>query len=218
MKKLILLAFVAFTFSCSSDDSTPPTTTIPPTTTEPTTVAFARGKMNNVPFDYTFNNVANDNFLHNSITGYSGLGDMRWYYYGGSFTKFDPPTFAPELMMAWDNVFTGNGGGNDGETEAFYETTNALPTNYITSEENENHVAGFSVQFKNEAGGMYSSIYGSQTGSTVVVQGSSQSTAGGLKRKTVWGTFSCKVYSQDSPSESISITDGTYKMILTEFN
>lgn len=218
MKKFIVLALVAFTFSCSSDDSastTPPITD--PIDTEPTGIAYVRGKMNNVTFDYSYNNSANDTFLHNSITGYSALDLDRWYYYGGSFTRFAPPIFKPEMSIAWDHVYFDQTGNSDTETQAFYTTVSNLPTNFLTEEQYENHVAGISVQFVNEQEQLYNTIYGNQSGSTVAVLGSSESMAGGLKRKTVWGTFTCKMYNEDDATDVIEITNGTFKMILTEY-
>ncbi|MBF6607404.1 MAG: hypothetical protein ITG00_01545 [Flavobacterium sp.] len=219
MKKLFLLAVVAFTFSCSSDDSpgtNPPI--VDPTDTEPTEIAFARGEMNGVAFDYTFNNAADDTFLHNSINGYSALDLDRWYYYGGMFMQLAPPNFTPEFSIAWDNVYFGQGGSSDGETEAFYESVSNLPTNYLTIAQDEEHLPGISVQFKNQQDVLYNSVYGSQTGSTVEILGSSESMAGGLKRKTVWGTISCKLYNSDNVADVIELTDGTFKMILTEYS
>ncbi len=218
MKKLFLFSVLALTFSCSSDDST--TTTPPinnPGDNEPTAIAYARGKMDNVTFDYTYNNSASDMYLHNSINGYSAMDLDRWYYYGGTFMKLTPPTFAPELSIAWDNIYFGQGGSIDGETEAFYTTVGQLPTNFLTATDQNNHIPGISVQFRDEQDVYYNTIYGSQAGSSVAILGSSESAAGGLKRKTVWGTISCKLYNSDDSGDMIQLTEGTFKMILTEF-
>ena len=213
MKKLFLLALPLLMLSCSSDsDSSGDGGS--------SGVAYIRGKIDETAFNYTFNNTIDDQYLYNAASGYSGEGFDRWYYYGGVLNRFNPPTFTPEFIIAWNNMYFGEGGDEAGETAAFYTTVGTLPTNYLTEAQDNAHTPGLDIQFKDADGNIYSSKGGSQAGSTFAVSGSSESTDGinGNKLKTVWGTFKCKLYNSDDLTDVIEITDGTYKIILSEFD
>jgi len=216
MKKLLLFACAALVFSCSSDDDSSNNNNNN-NNNPPTGVAFVRGKMDNVNFDYTFNNTATDTYLYNAMSGYSGLGSDRWYYYGGAIAAFNPPTFAPEFYISWNNMYFGAGGDEAGETAAFFNTVSALPSNFLTDTQDEAHMPGLEISFKAQDGTFYTSKVGSQGGSTLAVGGSTEATTSGQKLKTVWGTFSCKLYNTDDLTDVILVTDGTYKIILSEF-
>ncbi len=211
MKKLFLIAIAAMTFSCSSDDS--PSTNIAEDT--PIGYAFIRGKMNNFDFDYTVNNTATDVFVYNSMGGYSGQDLKKWYHYGGSLINFNPPSFAPELSIAWEHVFYSSGLGADMENEQFYNSVSNLPTAFLTDNQQGEHVPGISINFKDAQGKNYSTIYGNQIGSAVTINGSSETVVMGIKMKTVWGTFSCKMYNNDNLSDIKQITNGTFKLVLS---
>jgi hypothetical protein len=210
MKKIILIAFAAVLFSCSSDDSSNDDNNT-------SGVAFVKGKMDNVAFDYTFNNTANDTYLYNALSGFSGLGFDRWYYYGGSLTKFTPPTFAPAFYISWNNMFFGQNGDEAGESAAFFTTVGTLPSNFLTVAQDDAHNPGLDIAFEKEDGTYYSSKDGSQTGSALSVTNYTQNTTNGVKTMTVVGTFSCKLYNTDDPTDVIVVTDGSFKLILSEF-
>lgn len=210
MKKIILFAFAAVLFSCSSDDSSN-------NNNNTSGVAFVKGKMDNVAFDYTFNNTANDTYLYNALSGFSGLGFDRWYYYGGSLTKFTPPTFAPVFDIAWNNMYFGQNGDEAGESTAFYNTVGNLPSNFLTVAQDDAHNPGLDIAFESADGTYYSSKEGSQTGSALSVTNYTQGTSNGLKTMTVTGTFSCKLYNTNDVTDVIVVTDGKFKLILSEF-
>lgn len=214
MKKLLFIALAVLTFSCSSDDG-PDTNNPDP---QSNGYAYIRGKMNNVDFDYTVNNAAADTFIYSAVGGYSGLGFQKWYYYGGRLASFNPPNFAPELMIAWDNLHYYSGTGSDVEKQEFYNTVSNLPTNFLTYDQEDGYLPGITIQFKDAQGKYYNTIYGSQTGSTLVITGSSQEVVMGQKTKTVWGTFACKIYNSDNPTDMKQITNGSFRIILTPNN
>jgi hypothetical protein len=203
MKKLLLLALPLLMFACSSDSDSGPS--------ETAGVAFIKGKQDGVAFNYTFNNVASDNFLYNANSGFSGEGFDRWYYYGGSLVSFTPPDFTPTFYIVWNNMFFGASGNESGETAEFYNTVSELPTNYLTEAQDDAHMPGLDIQFDGPDDVVYSSRYGSQAGSTFAISGSSEGVDSitGLKTKTVWGTFSCKVYNSDNPAEGINVANST---------
>jgi hypothetical protein len=209
MKKLILFAFAAVLFSCSSDDSSNNNST--------SGVAYIRGKMDNVSFDYTFNNTASDTYLYNATTGFSGLGFDRWYYYGGSLSKFTPPTFTPAFYISWNNMYFGESGDEAGESAAFYNTVGDLPSNFLTAAQDDAHTPGIDISFEAEDGSYYSSKDGSQTGSALSVTNYTEGMSNGTKTMTVVGTFSCKLYNTEDTTDIIVVTNGTFKMILSEF-
>lgn len=210
MKKIILIALAAVLFSCSSDDSSN-------NDNNTSGVAFVKGKMDNVAFDYTFNNTANDTYLYNALSGFSGLGFDRWYYYGGNLTKFTPPTFAPVFYISWNNMFFGQNGDEAGESAAFFNTVGSLPSNFLTVAQDDAHNPGLDIAFEKEDGTYYSSKEGSQIGSSLSVTNYTQNTTNGSKTMTVVGTFSCKLYNTDNTSDVIVVTDGRFKLILSEF-
>ena len=214
MKKLILIALAVFTFSCSSDDDAPTNTPDP----QANGYAYMRGKMNNVDFDYTVNNTAADNYTYSGVGGFHGLGFQKWYHYGGMLSTFNPPNFAPQLIISWENLFYFSGTGYDLERDEFYNTLSNLPTNFLTDEQEDAHMPGLSVQFKDVQQKFYSTVNGPQNGSTLTVVGSSQEVVMGQKIKTVWGTFSCKMYAENNPADMKQITNGTYKIILAPNN
>ena len=139
MKKLLLLALSVALFSCSSDSDSSGGST--------SGVAYIGGKIDGTAFNYTFHNTIDDEYLYNAGTGFSGEGFDRWYYYGGSLSRFDPPVFEPEFFIGWNNLFFGDGGDEAGETAAFYDTVGVLPTNYLTAAQDDAHMPGLDLQF-----------------------------------------------------------------------
>ncbi len=211
MKKLLLFAFAALAFSCSSDDDSSNDGG------GGSDVAYIRGKMNNVAFDYTFNNVVDDEYLYNAGSGFSGNGFDRWYYYGGNIAAFNPPSFAPVFYISWNNMYFGQNGDEAGETAAFYDTVSDLPSNYLTNAQDDNHLPGLDISYESADGTYYSTRDGVQTGSTLTIDGSSEEIQNGQQLKTVWGKFTCKLYNQDDPTDMIQVTEGKFKLILTDF-
>ena len=214
MKKLFLFALAALTFSCSSDDA--PEINNPDQTT--TGIAYMRGKMNNVDFDYTVYNSPTDAYVYSGVGGYAGLDSKKWYRYGGGVSTFSPPNFSPSLSIAWENAYYTSGEVQNLENQEFYNTVNNLPNNYLSYEQEGAHMPGISVQFKDANGEFYNSVYGSQSGSTLIITGSTEEVSLGQKIKTIWGTFSCKVYKDDNPSVMVQITNGTFKIMLVPNN
>ena len=212
MKKLLLFALPLLMLGCRSDDSKLKGDG------DTSGVAYIRGKMNGTSFDYTFNNTADDTFLYNAGSGFAGEGFDRWYYYGGDLSSFTPPEFNPAFYISWNNVFFGEGGDESGETAAFYNSVQALPSNFLTSEQDNAHMPGVDIDYVNASGVSYSSKDGSQAGSTISIAGSSVATVNGLQTKTVWGTFNCKLYNYLDTTDVITVTNGSFKLILSEYN
>ncbi|RZK13172.1 MAG: hypothetical protein EOO46_00370 [Flavobacterium sp.] len=213
MKKLFLFAFTALLFSCGSDDGG--SSVDGPDNTNG--VAYIKGKLDGTTFDYTFNNTANDTYLYNAMTGFSGEGFDRWYYYGGSVMTYTPGSFLPSMSIAWNNAYYGEGGDEEGEAAAFYDTAGDLPMNFLTEAQDDAHNPGVEITYEAADGTFYTTKAGSQSGSTIAVSNYTQGVSGGAKIMTVTGTFTGKLYNDDDPSEVIQVENGKFKLILTEF-
>lgn len=214
MKKLFLLLLPALLFSCSSNDSDDDLIT--PLNLEETTdaVAYIKGEMNGTAFDYYYTHSLVPQYLYGYINGYSGTGSERSFYYGAELS----PTgnFDKRVMIAFNHMFAGS---ETDESAAFYDTFATIPTNYISAEQDDLHVKGVSVEYQ-IGDEYYTTMHGSQAGSTFTVTSSTQGIepGGTLKIKTIIGTYSCKLYNNIDPSDIITITNGKYKVVLREFN
>ena len=216
MKKLLLVAFAAFAFSCSSDDSGSSDNNGVNNGND-NGVAFIKGKMDDVAFNYNVNNDANDTFLYNALSGFSGEGSDRWYYYGGAVMTINSQSFAPGFSIAWNNMYYGQGGDEEGETAAFYNSVGNLPSNYLTSAQDDAHLKGIEIAYESANGTFYGSKGGSQTGSTMTVTKYTQGTTFDAKTMQIEGTFSCKLYNDEDAGYVITVSDGKFKLILTSF-
>lgn len=213
MKKLFLLALPFILFSCSSDDSgdAAPIVPIPESTNS---YAYLRGDLDGVPFDYTFK--LNDIFgqtSYTAITSISGGGSITSgsFSYGGMFTPIgNPDQFA---YVSFDNMYYGD---DTEESENFLNSMEVLPSNYITFAQDDALTKGVDLGYQESEGVNYSTMGGSQTGSTFVITDSSEGMDGPYPIKTVSGTFSCKLYNQDDNTDVINVTNGTFKIVMTD--
>ena len=211
MKKLWLLALPMLLLSCSSDESTPYYPTLNNPSGEP--YAYMRGNKDGAAFDYTFHlNNASSPIMYGPIVSVSSLDFDRWFSYGGQFA---PEFMADENMyVSFENVYMGS---YEEESNEFYDAFETIPTNFLTyAQNNDQHLKGVSVGYKQEEGMYYYSDGGSQAGSTFTITSSSQGEEMGVKTKTIVGTFSCKLYNQDDATDVINISNGSFKVVVTE--
>ena len=207
MKKLLLLVLPVLMFSCSSDGGSG--------SSNNSGVAYIKGDLDGTAFNYTVTETSTD-YFYNYLSGYSALDFDRWYYYGGSFYT---PTFTPTISIAWDNMVHTDSEAT--ETTMFYDAFNTIPTNYLTEDESNNlYLKGVDIQYENEAGVFYNTMYGSQAGSTFTVTSSSEGIeeGGTLQTKTISGTYSCKLYNSNDRTDFLTVTNGSYKVIIREYN
>ena len=211
MKKLLFLALPFLFAACSSDDDN---AYVPPTTNPGDAYAYARGDMDGTSFNYTYNlNDISGQTAYGPFTSISGGGSITsgTFSYGGMFSPIGD--FDKFIYVAFDNMYTG---GDEDETENFLETMTTLPTNYINSAQGDAYVKGVSVAYTISEGNTYSSLGGSQTGSTFVITDTSEGMDGPYETKTVTGTFSCKLYKQNDATDVINVTNGTFKIVMTD--
>lgn len=212
MKKLFLLALPFILFSCSSDDSDP--SPIIPIPQDTNAYSYVRGSMDGAAFDYTFKlNDFTSQTAYTAITSISGGATITsgWFSYGGMFSPIG--NFDKFIYVSFDNMYNGN---DEDETENFHETMTTLPTNYIDFAQDDAGVKGVDIGYTISDGLTYTSMGGSQTGSTFTVTGATEGADGPYPIKTVTGTFSCKLYNQDDAADVINVTNGTFKIVMTD--
>lgn len=211
MKKLLFVALPFLLLSCSSDNDN---TYVPPIETPSgNAYSYMRGTMNGTPFDYTYKlNNPNSDIAYGAMVNISQLGFDRWFSYGG---QFSPEIMSDErIYISFANVFSGS---YEEESVEFHNAFETIATNYLDyNEDNVLHYKGIDVGYQASEGVYYYSTGGSQTGSTFTITDTSEGTEGGLKTKTVVGTFNCKLYNQDNAADVKTITNGTFKVVLRE--
>lgn len=207
MKKLLLFALPILLFGCSSDDNNNSYTPVFPT---PDSVAYFRGNVNGTPVDYTYTYTSTTTAYGYANSNSGSPGDF-WFSYGGAIST---STFSPAITIYWDNMYHG---GYDDESINFYESFSDLPTNFLTDAQIDGNVRGVEIVYEKN-GSTYYSGAGSQAGSVFAISNSSQGIedGGSLKIKTVEGTFNCKLYNGDDPTDVVTITNGSYKVVLRE--
>jgi len=212
MKKIFLLLLPIALLSCSSDDDNTPVAT----PVNPNAVAYIRGNANGQAIDYSYTLDASTPSYYGFNNGFSGVGSERVYYYGGGFS---PASVAgvPQLMLSWNNLVTGTAAE---ESVAFQTAFETNIVNYITTEQDNAHIKGVEFSYEAENGEYYSTMEGSQNGSTFTIASSVSGvdTPSGLRTQTITGTFSCKMYNYDNAADVIEMSGGTYKVILREYN
>ena len=107
-------------------------------------------------------------------------------------------------------------GGDEDETENFLESMTTLPTNYINFAQDDEYVKGVDIAYTISEGLTYSSMGGSQAGSTFTITSATEGMDGPYETKIVTGTFSCKLYNQMNAADVINITNGTFKVVMTD--
>lgn len=211
MKKLWLLALPIILFSCSSSDDDQPTVIVP-INPSGDAYSYARGDMDGAAFNYTFNtNDIMGTVMYGPITSVSSLDSDRWFSYGGMFSPIS--NMDKFLYVSFSNIYNGS---YEDESAQFHTAFATVPSNYITFAQDDNRVRGFEVGYQAAENQNYSTMGGSQTGSTCVILSAVDGTESGIKIKTITGTFSCKLYNQDDATDVINVTNGTFKVVVSE--
>lgn len=216
MKKLLLIALAISLFSCNNDDTPAPVAPLP----SANAIAYFRASLNGIPLDYSQNNNVNPTHGYGFNIGYSGVNTFdRSYYYGCFMIPSNTTNDFPQISLTFNNMFNSSL-TTETETSAFNTNFATPPTNFITNTEESNYVKGIDVSCQSPTGVRYSTLYGSQVGSSMTVSSSVAGieTGGFLKTQTVTGTVSCKLYNQSNSSDVIVVTNGSYKLIFREDN
>lgn len=213
MKKLSVLFLLVGLVSCSSnDDSTPITPIIPAPTNEAS--VFLRGKIENASKVYEYFENSSTSVYLDQYTGYSGTGSNKSFTYGCGLTT-SPDMTSNALSVYFENMYVGD---EASETTNFSTAFATLPTNFNTQTDSDNDLKGIEVSIWDENGDYFTSLKGSQTGSTISFTSKQEFTGtDGEKYFIIKGTFNCKVYKDLDPAISKTITNGSFKLKITEF-
>jgi len=213
MKKVLLMLLTVSLFSCSSDEASVEPT---PSGNE---IAYFRASLDGVALNYSQTSFTESSSHEYSYTnGFSGNGFDKSFYYGCAMRPTSSMEFYPQIDLTFTGLITTT--DYSVETAGFYDAfaLNALPTNFVTMEQENDGVKGVYVMYETPEGVRYSSLSGDQTGSTVAYTTSTSGTEGPFKTQTVIGTVSCKLYNEANPSDVIVLTNGQYKLIFREFD
>ncbi|WP_445721427.1 hypothetical protein [Flavobacterium sp.] len=212
MKKLSILALGLFFLSCSSDDSN--------STQEENSnlVAFFKTTLGTQAIDYKQNDTDTPSHFNQPDSGYSLDGSDYSYYYGsGIAPHLSGTSTPPTLDITMHHMLQTT--NNQSDDANFANSFNTKPTNFITSSQDANWVKGVSVSYTDENNNLYTTLKGDQAGSAISYSSSVASTnLFGRKTQIVTGTVSCKLYKDNDPSVTLTLTNGSFKLVFQEFN
>lgn len=214
-KTLILLALSLSLLACSSNDSS-----TEETSQSSKTVASFKASLNGKTFDYSQDNSTSPTHQFAYLSGYvsTGIQFEKSYYAGCALYPSASQTGYPQISLTFNGLYTNTNATT--VSAAFYNSFKTIPTNFITLNEANTGKKGIDLSYQISDGTTYSTFYGSQIGSTLMVSSSIEGIEEGtnLKTQTLIGTISCKLYSETNPSDVIQLTDGQFKLIFREFN
>ena len=214
MKKLALAILSLTFFSCSSsdDDAATPITPAPVNNS----VAYFYSKINNVSLTFDQDNTMNPTSYNSASLGFRGIGSDKYFYYGSMMERYNSSDVT-SLDLTFHNMYHSTSYSD--ETTNFYSNFNIKPTNFLTEAQESNLEKGISVFYTDASGETYSSLYGSQTGSTIAYTSSTQGTnTFGLQTLTIVGTVNCKLYNTNDVTDVKTLTNGSYKLTFQEFD
>ena len=211
MKKLVLSILSLAIFSFSSDDDT--TAPITPTPVN-NSLAYFNSKINNTSIVFEQDNTLNPTSVYVPSAGYSSNGGNYYFYYGSAMERNSSELTS--LDLTFNNMY--NSATLAEETTNFYTNFDTKPTNFLTATQEANLEKGVSLVYTDSNGDTFSSLQGSQTGSTISYSSTTQGTGiSGGKTVTIVGTVNCKLYNTNDVTDVKTLTNGSFKLIFHEF-
>lgn len=123
----------------------------------------------------------------------------------------------PSLDVTMHNMYQSTSYAD--ETTNFNTTFDSKPTNFISYDDDSNWIKGVSVTHIDANGDIFSTLSGSQSGSSISYTSMTTATNDfGFQTKTVTGTVNCTLYKDSDPSETITLTNGSFKLTFQEFD
>jgi len=208
MQKLLIILIALTTVSCSvgitEDSSLPQGIYVSP---------YITGESNGTPFAFKVNDESG-NYFSEYWQGYiNGPNENAPYcfYYGMNIQSREVSTgnsAGPSYGISFKNMQSCY---VENEANNFYQSFNHTPTNFITDEQYFNITKGVEVSYWSPDK-FYSTLYGSQNGSSMKITKITRSVmpGGSLKTVIVSGTFNCKLYDGNNPSDFKTITNGKF--------
>lgn len=212
MKKLLLITLIAVFASCSSEDSNNEDSN----NDNVSTVAFFKATVDGNAFQYIEEDILFPTHYHSYGNGYNGNGFDKSFYYTGYMLPMSAMADYPSIDLTMHNMFQST--SESDETAAFYSTFDDLPNNFITYDDDSNLIKGISLTLIDEDEKYYSTLAGSQAGSTINYATKINGTDGGLQTVRLIGSVNCKLYNTEDPSDVKIVTNGTFKLFFREYN
>lgn len=204
MKKILLFLSIAMFVSCSNDESG-------------STIAFFRADLGSQSVNYSQNSSTSPAYYNLVSVGFSGDGSNKSFYYGSSMNLYGTIEIYPSLDVTMHNMYQSTSYAD--ETANFNTTFESKPDNFISYDDDSNWVKGVSVSYMDANGELYTSLGGTQSGSSIVYNSMTTGTNDfGFQTKTITGTVNCTLYKDSDPSESITLTNGSFKLTFQEFD
>lgn len=217
IKKIVFLFIASLTLlSCSNDSND---NVIYPTPVTTNDVAFFKAKLDTENFYYVQSDVLNPTHYHSFGNGFNGNGSDKSYYYSGYMIPNNGFLFYPSIDLTFHNMFVST--SDTEETNAFYGLFDNLPSNFISyDDDNINWSEGVSLTYVDENENYYSTLGGSQNGSSITFSSKTEGYDGNsnLQTVTLTGNVNCKLYREDDPNIIKTITQGSFKLIFREYN
>lgn len=205
MKKILFFLSLAMLASCSSDESSS------------STVAFFRANLNGQSVNYSQNSSSSPDYYNQPSVGFNGDGSNKSFYYGSSMDLYGTMESYPSLDVTMHNMYQSTSYAD--ETTNFNTTFDSKPTNFISYDDDSNWIKGVSVTHIDANGDIFSTLSGSQSGSSISYTSMTTATNDfGFQTKTVTGTVNCTLYKDSDPSETITLTNGSFKLTFQEFD
>ncbi len=205
MKKILFFLSIAMFASCSSDESSS------------STVAYFRASLNGQSVNYSQDSSNSPSYFNQPIVGFNGNGSDKSFYYASSMDYYAGMESYPSLDVTMHNMYQSTSYAD--ETTNFNTTFDSKPTNFISYDDDSNWIKGVSVTHIDANGDIFSTLSGSQSGSSISYTSMTTATNDfGFQTKTITGTVNCTLYKDSDPSETITLTNGSFKLTFQEFD
>lgn len=210
MKKLVVLISSLAIFSCSSDDNE----VTPTPTPVNNSITYFYSKIDNASLTFEEDNTANPTSINAPSIGYTNNGGDNYFYYGCAMERNSSDL--TNLDFTFNNMY--HSPNFTDETTNFYTNFTTKPTNFLTNAQEIALTKGISLTYTDSSGNTYSTLDGSQTGSSVSYSSTTNGTGiSGDKTVTIVGTVNCKLYNQSDVSDVKILTNGSFKLIFHEY-
>jgi len=209
MKKYLIAASLVVLFSCSKVDEGDSSST--------GEVAYFKMYLDGKSVDFTQSDYTSPVYVQEFVhSGCFSSGQDCVIDYGAVLMPFTGTSLVPNIGFSFDNLY--NEPSQADEPATFYSLFTVVPSNFITESQETNNVKGIDVQYTSIDNKTYSTLNGSQTGSSMTVLSSKQGIDNGgvLKIQTIIAKINCKLYNDANPSDVITLTDGQFKLIFRE--
>lgn len=206
---LLLLGSLAF--SCKKEEPTPETPTPPTPETEE---YFISAKINGT----LWKAVNTENGCQIYYGQSASVGDSILLDYESSFMQEGLVSPITSPLSGTLSAKMSNFKHEFGEyTDSDVHFNNAFTTGSKTYHANGTVSPGAEITYHDAQGELWSTRFGSQSGSTFSVTSVTSGTLGPDKVKYVKATFTGKIYSESAPAQFKTITEGSFFMIFAKY-